>query len=316
MQIKQVLSGILCASVAMLAAGIISGLPGAGAATSAWSRTTAATWMFQGRVYEGNEGTEPPDSQPLAGVIVSAHGSHNAFDPGILLDSTTTDGTGWYGLTVPDGYEYYHIREANPSGHTSVGARSVDGTAVTGNWIQYMVPLDGKTLTGNRFWDQPGVTLFEDDFEDGEADGWELGEGWAIAGEPRVAYVLSGLAPYWAAPVVDGWSDYELTARIRLHAGTVHVNFRLFQEIVDDTTWIQKRYILGLSENPRLPENRLYVKKQVGSDFVDLYDVNIPFSLGEWHWRLILSTWRTRFCSAASLLSSWKVPRWTSTTSW
>jgi len=283
MHIKQVLSGILGVSVAMLAAGIISGLPGAGAMASTWSWTTAATWMFQGRVYEGDEGTEPPDSQSLAGVIVSAHGSDNAFDPGILLDSTTTDGTGWYGLTVPDGYEYYHIREANPSGYTSVGARSVDGTAVTGNWIQYMVPLDGKTLTGNKFWDQPGVTLFEDDFEDGEADGWELGEGWAVTGVPRVAYVLSGSAPYWAAPVVDGWSDYELTARIRLHAGTVHVNFRLFQEIVDDTTWIQKRYILGLSENPRLPENRLYVKKQVGSDFVDLHAVDIPFSLGEWH---------------------------------
>ena len=112
----KVLSGILGVSVGMLAVGIISGLPGAGAVTSAWSRTTAATWMFQGRVYQGDEGTEPPDSQPLAGVIVSAHGSNNAFDPGILLDSTTTDGTGWYGLTVPDGYEYYHIREAGYSG--------------------------------------------------------------------------------------------------------------------------------------------------------------------------------------------------------
>jgi len=274
MSIKRVLLGVLVASTAMLAMVIGPGLPGAGAAMLARFHTTAAAWTFQGRVYEGDIGDE---SHPLEGVTVSVYGANNPHpDPGTLIGSTTTNADGWYGLEVPDGYEYYHIRETDPSGYASAGATTVDGTVRTSNWIEYVVPLEGKTLTGNRFWDRRWTTFFEDDFEDGTADGWELEEGWGVV-EEGGGYVLAGSQPRWAAPLVDGWADHELTARVRLSTGTVHVNFRLSQELVNETDWVQKRYFLGFFAN------RMYVKKQIGSEFYDLYAENIPFSLGSWH---------------------------------
>jgi len=55
----------------------------------------AADWTFQGRVYEGNVGVEPPHSQPLQGVTVSVYGANNPYpDPGTFIRSTTTDAQG------------------------------------------------------------------------------------------------------------------------------------------------------------------------------------------------------------------------------
>jgi len=69
-----------------------------------------------------------------------------------LIASTTTDERGWYSLEVPAGYEFYSIREACPPGYESVGATTVDGTVRISNWIEYVIPLEEKTLTGNKFW--------------------------------------------------------------------------------------------------------------------------------------------------------------------
>ncbi|GEM_PF-887528 len=122
----------------------------------------AAEWTLSGRVYEGELGVEPPGSQPLEGVTVSVYGANNSYpDPGTFIRSTTTNADGWYGLTISDndGYwEYYHIKETNPAGYTSVGATSVDGAVRTDDWIEYVIPLEGKTLTGNKFWDRGPAT--------------------------------------------------------------------------------------------------------------------------------------------------------------
>ena len=76
-------------------------------------------WTFQGRVYEGEVGVEPPGSQPLEGVTVSVYGANNPYpDTGTFIRSTATDGAGWYGLTVNDDevvWEFYHIRETDPT---------------------------------------------------------------------------------------------------------------------------------------------------------------------------------------------------------
>lgn len=110
------------------------------------------SFRLSGRVYEGEVGDE---TDPLSGVTVSAYGANDPYPvSGTLLVTATTDIEGWYGLDVPEGYEYYHIRQTDLSGYTSVGATSVDGTVRTANWIEYLAPLDGKTLTGNKFWDQ------------------------------------------------------------------------------------------------------------------------------------------------------------------
>jgi len=146
---------VLVASAVVLAVGNGPRLPRVGAAQT--SQTAAAEWTFGGRVYEGDLGVELPHSHPLQGVTVSVYGSNNPYpDTGTFIRSTTTDANGWYGLTVYDDdgpYEFYHIRETDPPGYTSVGATTVDGTLRTENWIEYVIPLEGKTLTGNKFWD-------------------------------------------------------------------------------------------------------------------------------------------------------------------
>lgn len=112
-----------------------------------------ATWRLEGRVFEGEVGDE---SRPLQGVTIEAYVANSPYpETGKLLTSTTTDEKGWYGLEVPDGYEFYSIRETDPPGYESVGATSAGGTVRTSNWIEYALPLERKTLTGNRFWDKP-----------------------------------------------------------------------------------------------------------------------------------------------------------------
>jgi len=111
--------------------------------------------MFQGRVYAGTVGDA---SHPLEGVEVALYGGANPYpDPGVFIRSTQTDPEGWYGLEVCEdegAFEYYHVREVNPEGYDSVGATTHDGTVRTDDWIEYVIPLEGKTLTGNKFWDQ------------------------------------------------------------------------------------------------------------------------------------------------------------------
>ena len=277
MALRRELLVVVIASIAILAVGICSGLLGASPVMSAGAQPVTAAWTFQGRVYEGDTGTEPPHSQPLEGVIVSVYGANNPYpDTGTIIASTTTDSEGWYGLEVSGGYEYYYIAETDPAHYYSAGATTVDGTVRTSNWVEYAILLDGQTLTGNRFWDRPNAALFEDDFDDGRADGWDLEQGWGIAEEEGRA-VLSGSGHFWALPESDGWVDYELVTTLKLVAGTVHINFRYFEEMPTETDLVQKRYYLGLQEN------RMYVKKQIGTDFFDLYEGDAPFHLGGWH---------------------------------
>jgi hypothetical protein len=110
---------------------------------------------LSGRVYAGNVGDE---STPLSGVTVELYYSNNAGVLGTRIGSTTTDAEGWYGLLVWGVCEFCSILETDPSGYMSVGATSVSGTVINSNWIQYTYPLEGKTPTGNKFWDRPAVT--------------------------------------------------------------------------------------------------------------------------------------------------------------
>ena len=116
--------------------------------------------ILSGRVYKGDQGTEPPASTALSGVTVKLYGSYNLGDLGTQIGSTTTDSQGWYGLTATTGYEYYTIEETDPSGYHSVGATSVGGTVLNDNQIHYSTasaPLAAQTLTGNKFWDKPNA---------------------------------------------------------------------------------------------------------------------------------------------------------------
>lgn len=114
----------------------------------------ATAWTLSGRVYEGSVGEV---SRPLANVTVALYGANDPYPAGTLLRTTTTDATGWYGLTVYDDdlglYEYVYLLEQDPDGYLSVGATTVDGIAASANRIEYVPPLEDKILTGNKFWD-------------------------------------------------------------------------------------------------------------------------------------------------------------------
>lgn len=111
--------------------------------------------MLSGRVYAGNVGDE---STSLSGVTAELYCSNNAGVLGTRIASTVTNAEGWYGLLVSSVCEFYNILETDLPGYESVGATSVDGVVVSSNRIQYTHPLEGKTLTGNKFWDRRIVT--------------------------------------------------------------------------------------------------------------------------------------------------------------
>jgi hypothetical protein len=140
------------------------------------TQPTPISWTLQGRVYEGEVGTE---KCPLEGVTVSLYGANDPYpNPGGLIASTTTDEYGWCGIVVPEGYEYYFIRETDLPDYVSVGAASVNGVVRTSNWIEYTLPLKGQTLTGNKFWDiretEPLPTPKGPDLAILSAENWEF----------------------------------------------------------------------------------------------------------------------------------------------
>jgi hypothetical protein len=106
---------------------------------------------FEGYVYSGMIGEE---SAPLEGVMVALYCSNDQGALGVLITDTTTDGTGWYRLPALTLCEFYHIIESDPTGYLSSGSSTVGGIVVSSNWIYYTYPLEGKILTGNKFWDQ------------------------------------------------------------------------------------------------------------------------------------------------------------------
>lgn len=249
-------------------------LTGLGLGPVLMSAMPRQTWTFQGKVFEGTVGDE---TMPIPDVVVSLYGSDAAYpDSGTLLDVANTDGDGWYSLTGGAGFAYYHIRETDPGWLVSIGATSVSGTVWNSNWIEHAAPLDGKDLTGNKFWDSPPEPYFGDNFDDGNAEGWDLVGGWSVVSEGG-NFVLQGSGEGWAEPLVEGWASYEWRADVRLDAGSVDLSFRVRHGVVDETEWELKRYSLILEEN------YLYLRKQIGSEFYNLHEAPIAFPLGVWH---------------------------------
>jgi hypothetical protein len=116
----------------------------------------ADAFVFSGKVFSGDIGDE---SAPISNVTLQLFGSNDPnYLTGTVLDTAVTDGVGWYELETPgDTYAYYHIVKYDPPSYTIVGATSIDGTVIWGYWIRFASPLSGKTLTGNKFWDKPGI---------------------------------------------------------------------------------------------------------------------------------------------------------------
>jgi photosystem II stability/assembly factor-like uncharacterized protein len=90
------------------------------------------------------------------------------------------------------------------------------------------------------------IILFQDDFEDGNADGWDLEPGWQVEDEGD-NYVLSGSGHAFARTGDESWRNYSFKARVKLmdeQSGT-HLNYRDMCE----------RYFIGFDVN------QLYLRK-------------------------------------------------------
>jgi hypothetical protein len=116
-------------------------------------RQTVGT--FRGSVFAGEVGDT---TRPIPGVTVSLYGANSPYpDPGTHLRSAETDWAGQFALPQlsDDGaFEFFSIREEDPPGYSSTGARSLAGSSRTDNWIEFVAPLQGKILSGNLFWDR------------------------------------------------------------------------------------------------------------------------------------------------------------------
>lgn len=125
-------------------------------------RNLSGAHRIQGRVYEGTVGDL---GSPLTAVTVTLYGSSDAPNVGTVIQTTSTNSSGWYGFDVDDSVrpDYYNLRPTAPTGYVAEGARSVSGTVVAADWIQITYPLLGKDLTGNQFWfeteESPPVTV-------------------------------------------------------------------------------------------------------------------------------------------------------------
>jgi len=98
--------------------------------------------------------------------------------------------------------------------------------------------------------------LFEEHFESGRADGWSLDPGWLVERDPD-GFVLSGSQHSWAVPLVSGWTDYEIHARVKLLSGSFHFNVRC-------TLDYMTRYFVHVGTDG------LGLSKQIDQDFFDL----------------------------------------------
>lgn len=64
--------------------------------------------------------------------------------------------------------------------------------------------------------------VYQENFDSGQAKGWELESGWTVANG-----VLIGEGHRWARYMSGAWSDYRFRFRLRILAGDVHANYRL-----------------------------------------------------------------------------------------
>lgn len=127
---------------------------------------------LEGYVYSGMTGDE---RLPLAGVSVELYCSNDQGALGVLIAEAVTARTGWYGLPGYTLCEFYHIVESDPAGYVSVSSSTLGGVVASSNWIYYTYPLQGKVLTGNKFWDilePPEDTLVPGNWANFTPTGW------------------------------------------------------------------------------------------------------------------------------------------------
>ncbi|KPJ57189.1 hypothetical protein AMJ49_01075 [Parcubacteria bacterium DG_74_2] len=109
---------------------------------------------------------------------------------------------------------------------------------------------------------------FEDDFEDGNADGWERGGDWRVV-QYNGNYVLQGIDHNWSTVGSESWTDYTFESKVKLIKGSLHINYRISQV---------GRYAIGVSEGG------LYLMKTIFPDnHINLVNIGFPLEKNTWN---------------------------------
>ncbi len=140
----------------------------------------------------------PPSGSTAGGTVVQINGS------GFISGSTVTiGGVSATGVVINSSTSITATTPAGTSGAADVVVTNTNGTG---------------TLTGGFTYYTPGSTLFTDDFNDGNANGWTISplgnaSGWSVVGG-IYTYNGSGLTNSYTGSA--SWSDYTLVAGIKL----------------------------------------------------------------------------------------------------
>lgn len=129
-----------------------------------------------------------------------------------------------------------------------------------------LITANGIITSKQSAWSQEtDINLFEENFDDGQAQEWELESGWFVAEN-----MLVGQGHSWARPMIGPWQDFRLQFRLNLHQGPIHLVYRL-----NDTG----RYFIGFHEGGS------FLKKQYWPEtFIDLFEqFDKPHDLGRWY---------------------------------
>lgn len=113
--------------------------------------------------------------------------------------------------------------------------------------------------------------LYQEDFESGRAEGWELEPGWTVERDER-SYVLIGSGHSWARfrPSYD-WTDYRFNFRFRILDGAFHLNVRVGEN---------GRYFITIGEGD-IRISKQYFRPD--TFFNDLARSNFFVGPGKWH---------------------------------
>lgn len=106
-------------------------------------------------------------------------------------------------------------------------------------------PIYEEDVRRIRSLPEPNLVSFPEDFEDGQADGWDLGKGWEVKLEDN-DYVLACSSDEWsqAFPKAgDGWFDYTLETRVKVIQGEIQIKSRTSERPYN------AGYILTLNED-------------------------------------------------------------------
>lgn len=111
--------------------------------------------------------------------------------------------------------------------------------------------------------------LFQDDFEDSNADDWELEAGWEVEQQDN-NYLLKGVGHKWVRLNAGRvWTDYSFKTRVKLIKGDAHLNYRVSNN---------GRYFIGFYPHG------LYLNKETPwGTFYDLINDNIPHQYNKWY---------------------------------